>query len=266
MSNSIFGSLLPTPLLERRGVPFYHDKTEKEFSDDVYERYDIYVNRQTALHLADELYGRYPLQELKDYLFRFLPTSAGLRVADIGCSVGRLIGDIALSRPEWDCYGIDYSYQMLRQAQRYWNAGETITPNLYRYGWGAPALTGSALRNMHFALAKAETLPFPDASLDFLFSTFLIDRLGNPFGALAEWARVLRPGGQLLIVSPLNFLDPTAWRQAHPPIKVLTKLQTLGWELEDWTDPLSLREPMDARGNYVGWQCIAAAFRKPETS
>lgn len=262
MSYASFGRLLPPPLSVRRGIPFYYDKSEKEFADDVYERYDAYVNRQTALHLADQLHGGYPLQPLQDYIDTFLPQDETLRIADIGCSVGRLVGDIAVACPNWDCYGLDFSYQMLQQARRYWRLGQTLTPNLHRYGWSAPSLTGKHLPNLHLALARAEKLPFPDASLDVLFSTFLIDRLPTPFAAFTEWARVLKPGGRLIFVSPLNLLNSSSWRDAHPPVKILQRLQIAGWTLIDWTDPLDVREPMDARGNFVGWRCIAGVFQQ----
>lgn len=258
------GSLLPPAPSSRKGIPFYYEKSEAEFSADVYERYDELVTRQTALHLADELHGHYPFQPLQDYISLFLPTDEHLAVADIGCSVGRLIGDIAGANPIWDCYGVDLSYQMLRQAKEYWAKGETLRPNLIRYGWDTPELAGRELSNLHFALAKGEHLPFPDGSLDVLFNTFLIDRLPGPFTAFQEWARVLKPGGLLVVVSPLNFLLPEGWRSAHPPVKILSYLQDQGWQVEDWTDPLSLEEPMDVRGNLVRWSCVGFVVRSPK--
>lgn len=253
-----FGHLLPPPPAERRGIPFYHEKTEDEFRSDVYERYDSLVTRQTALHLADEIHGTYPFADLLAYIERWLPASQhALAVADIGCSVGRIAGELAGKHPDWDVYGIDLSYQMLRQARDYWMAGETLHPNLIRFGWGTPALVGRTLPNVHFALARAGRLPFPDASLDVLINTFLIDRLPAVFPTFAEWARVLKPGGRLITVSPLNFLEPAGWRDAHPPVKILEQLRSAGWQPADWTDPLFLAEPMDARGNAVSWQCLA---------
>ena len=256
------GRLLPPAPSFRRGIPFYYEKSEAEFKADVYERYDEFVNRQTVLHLADELHGAYPFQSLKKYISRYLPCGERLTVADIGCSVGRLMGDLALANPSWDCYGIDLSYQMVRQANDFWVKGQTLRPNLIRYGWGTLELPGQNLTNLHFALAKGERLPFSDASLDVLFNTFLFDRLASPFAALGEWARVLMPGGRLIVVSPLNFLQPDGWRTAYPPVKILDYLQQQGWIVEDWTDPLPLEEPMDARGNMVSWACVAFVVRK----
>ncbi|WP_020566862.1 class I SAM-dependent methyltransferase [Neolewinella persica] len=258
MSDLDFGRLLPAPLSVRRGVPFYYQKSEAEIAGDVYERYDALVTRQTALHLADELHGGYPFATLLEYVSTWLPVSKQpLAVADLGCSVGRIAATLAQRYADWDVYGLDLSYQMLRQARDFWTQGVNLQPNLIRFGWGTPALDGYQLENLHFGLSRAEALPFPDASLDVIINTFLIDRLPGPFSAFAEWRRVLKPGGRLITVSPLNFLQPDSWRKAYPPVKILDHLRQAGWRLDDWTDHLPLAEPMDARGNAVNWQCLA---------
>ena len=59
--------------------------------------------------------------------------------------------------------------------------------------------------------ASAERLPHSDASLDVVVADSLLEHLDNPAQALAEWARVLRPGGTLLVWSPNRFslaIDP----------------------------------------------------------
>lgn len=262
-----FGSLLPAAPQTRRGIPLYHHKSEAEYREDIYERYDELVTRQTALHLADELHGSYPFQPSLNYIERFLPPAEELCALDLGCSVGRLIASLANRHPSWDCYGVDYSYQMLRQAREYWLEGRELRPNLLRLGFGSPVLRrgaafDNALKNLRFALAKAEVLPFPDASLDLLVNTFLIDRLSDAMAAYREWYRVLKPGGRVITVSPLNFLSVKEWRDFHPPIKIIDFLTRNGWTLEDWTDPLLLREPMDARGNAINWRCIAFVLEK----
>ncbi|WP_420458419.1 class I SAM-dependent methyltransferase [Neolewinella sp.] len=257
-----FGHLLPPPPTERRGIPLYYDKTEDETRRDVYERYDELVTRQTLLHLCDSLHGGYPLQPLLDYISRWLPNRPCISIADIGCSVGRLIGEFATLHPDWDCYGIDFSYQMLRQARDYWVLGKTLAPNLLRFGYPLTELNGRLLPNLHFALADACRLPFPNGSLDLLWSTFLIDRLNDIPAATGEWQRVVRPGGRLVMVSPLNFLRVEQWKNHHPPIKLIDHLLHTGWKLIDLTDPLLLFEPMDARGNQVRWHTFAVVLQK----
>ena len=253
----------------RRGISFYHDKSEAEFREDVYERYDALVTRQMALHLADELHGAYPFQPLLDYLIRWLPTGEHLWACDVGCSVGRLAAEVAAHRPSWKVSGIDLSYQMLRQANDFWIKEIDVTPNLLKYGWGSPRLTTSyparldnsaaapISHRLDFSLAKAEDLPFDDERLGLVLNTFLIDRVGDPSAVFAEFARVLRPGGRLITVTPLNFLSAAGWRDTFPAVKILQRLRSEGWTILDWTDPLVLDEPMDARGNAVRWACVA---------
>ncbi|MBB4078964.1 SAM-dependent methyltransferase [Lewinella aquimaris] len=258
-----FGSLFPDPLNVRRGIPLYYLKSEEENRRDVYERYDELVARQTALHLADELHGGYPLRKVSDYIRQWLPDLADAAAVDIGCSVGRQIADIAGGHPNWDCYGLDFSYQMVRQAQDYWKEGKTLNPNLLRFGYPTVALQGQVLPNLHFALADAKTLPFPDRSLDLIVNTFLIDRLPDLSATFAEWLRVLKPGGRLITISPLNFLQLDHWRQHYPPMKIIDPLLRDGWDLLDLTDPLMIHEPMDARGNEVVWKTLAFVVESP---
>ena len=263
------------PVLVRQGVPFFHDKSAAEFSADVYERYDALVTRQTGLHLADELHGGYPFQELLDYVTTWLPGGEQLSAVDVGCSVGRLAAEMAMHNPTWSVAGIDLSYQMLRQANDYWVKGLALQPNLMKFGFGSPTLRAPEVftpaadadsSRLQFALAKAEDLPLADASLDVVLNTFLIDRLPNPYAAFPEFWRVLKPGGRLITVTPLNFLTPDGWREAYPPIKILQRLQQAGWLVLDWTDPLVLEEPMDIRGNAVCWSCVAFVLQRGSTT
>jgi ubiquinone/menaquinone biosynthesis C-methylase UbiE len=48
--------------------------------------------------------------------------------------------------------------------------------------------------------ARAEALPFADASFDTVVSTLVLCTVEDPAGALAEARRVLRPGGRLLFI------------------------------------------------------------------
>ena len=51
-------------------------------------------------------------------------------------------------------------------------------------------------------LADAVALPLPNAALDYLCSSHVLEHLPNPLAALHEWHRVLRPGGWLYLVVP----------------------------------------------------------------
>ena len=65
--------------------------------------------------------------------------------------------------------------------------------------------------------ARAEALPFPDASFDTAVVTFALCSVDDPDTALAEIARVLRPGGRLLFLEHVRDTDPKiARKQDHP--------------------------------------------------
>ncbi|HET8862310.1 MAG TPA: class I SAM-dependent methyltransferase [Solirubrobacterales bacterium] len=56
--------------------------------------------------------------------------------------------------------------------------------------------------------AGAEGLPFADSSFDTAVFTLVLCTVPNPRAALAEAARVLKPGGQLLFVEHVRAQDP----------------------------------------------------------
>ncbi len=56
-------------------------------------------------------------------------------------------------------------------------------------------------------LARAESLPFPDAAFDAVTFTYLLRYVDDPGAVLAELVRVLRPGGT---IASLEFHEPEA--------------------------------------------------------
>lgn len=60
--------------------------------------------------------------------------------------------------------------------------------------------------------APAERLPFEDASVDTVVSTLVLCTVADPLAALAETARVLRPGGSLLFAEHVRSASPRAAR------------------------------------------------------
>ena len=56
------------------------------------------------------------------------------------------------------------------------------------------------LRNVErLAVMDAEHLDFPDASFDVIVAQYVVTAVPNPEAALDEFARVLRPGGEIVI-------------------------------------------------------------------
>ncbi len=71
--------------------------------------------------------------------------------------------------------------------------------------WVARCQATSNAANLRFTLGRAEQLPFDDASLDLVTCQTLLIHVQDPAQVLAEFARVLKPGGVLLAAEPNNF-------------------------------------------------------------
>lgn len=56
-------------------------------------------------------------------------------------------------------------------------------------------------RNVHFQVGDLQALPFPDASFDQVLLSNVLTYLEKPADALTEAARVLRPSGELVVVT-----------------------------------------------------------------
>lgn len=54
----------------------------------------------------------------------------------------------------------------------------------------------------HYVVGNADAIPAPMGSLDFIFSSHVLEHLANPLGHLAYWRTLLRPGGRVVAVVP----------------------------------------------------------------
>ena len=90
--------------------------------------------------------------------------------------------------------------------------GLDITLAMLRQGQEVVARRGGEDR-IRLVLARAEQLPFPDASFDALTFTYLLRYVDDPAATLRELARVVRPGGRIAAV---EFHRPPRhpWREA----------------------------------------------------
>lgn len=247
---------MKAPLSYRKDIPFYCDKTAVDYQKDPYERFDSHVVRQTALHLADDWWKGYPMQAILDFAAPYYPKSP-TSIVEIGCGVGRWIASLAQIYPQATCWGIDYSYQMLRQAQTFWIKGQAMTLDLSHKGL-TPSLIveGKTVPNLSFGLAQAAQLPFADKSQSVVLSSFLLDRLEDPVQGLLEMKRVLQADGTLILVTPLNFNKADNWQQFYPAIKIQDYLHQLGLEVIKWQEDLFIQEPLDGHGNLITWKCL----------
>jgi SAM-dependent methyltransferase len=72
----------------------------------------------------------------------------------------------------------------------------------------APALQQLHARGGRVTLGEVTALPFADASFDLVCALDIIEHVDDEKGALAEISRVTKPGGTLLISTPLH---PSRW-------------------------------------------------------
>lgn len=248
---------MKSPLSYRNKIPFFCEKSKVEFQKDIYERYDDMVIRQSALHLADQIWGKYPMQKAIDFAKENYPSNPKARILEIGCGVGRWISHLAKRYPQSDCWGIDYSYQMLKRAHEFWIQGKEVSIDLTNRGFSKSLIVdGHQIGNLNFGLAKASELPFSDQSQDLIVSSFLLDRVLEPIDALNEWYRVLSLDGKLIVITPLNFEKTKHWQELYPPTKLQDTLIKSGFKVLYWKEGITLEEPLDFHGNKISWKCL----------
>ncbi len=112
------------------------------------------------------------------------PAGRSAVVLDIGTGPGTSAGGLARALPESQILGLDISAQMLRIARR------------------RLARTPEAARRIALMQGDALALPLPDASVDAAVGQSLLYLLSDRDRALREIARVLRPGGRLVLLEP----------------------------------------------------------------
>lgn len=117
---------------------------------------------------------RLTYRPVHDAVLRAVRDAGCRRVLDVGCGTGLLTGRVRATLPQSTVVGCDFSRGMLEQAS-------ARRPDL---GW----VQGDALR-----------LPFREASFDAVLSTESFHWFPDPDAALAEFRRVLVPGGRAFI-------------------------------------------------------------------
>jgi ubiquinone/menaquinone biosynthesis C-methylase UbiE len=110
--------------------------------------------------------------------------AAPLRVLDVGCGTGYLLRLLAERCPQAsELAGIDAAPSMIEAAEQ---AAED--------------------QRLRFTVGVAERLPYPDHAFDLVVSTTSFDHWADQQAGLGECARVLAPGGHLMLAdlfSPL---------------------------------------------------------------
>jgi len=98
-------------------------------------------------------------------------------ILDVGCGTGRLLRSTEQKFPAAALEGVDAAVEMVKHAQ-------AVNP---------------ARSRIRFQQATAERLPFAADQFDLVFSTMTFHHWDDQAHAVAEVARVLKPGGRWLL-------------------------------------------------------------------
>jgi phosphatidylethanolamine/phosphatidyl-N-methylethanolamine N-methyltransferase len=137
--------------------------------------------------------------------------AAGDRILEVGVGTG-------LSLPYYSTasrlFGIDFSEPMLRKART--------------------RVSKLGLRNVEgLAVMDAQQMAFPDKSFDVIVAQLVVTSVPDPERALDECLRVLKPGGEIVLVSRIG-ADNGVRRAVEQHFTPMTR--RLGWRLEfPWT-------------------------------
>ena len=127
---------------------------------------------------GDEAAPALQLAQWHEDALRLAPPLAGQRVLEVGCGVGDFA--VHLAKAGAAVTAMDFSPAAIEMARK---RGEAHAVKV------------------DFQTADAQALPFADASFDVLLSCECLEHLPDPQKALHEMARVLRPGGKLVLTT-----------------------------------------------------------------
>ncbi|MFO1082822.1 MAG: class I SAM-dependent methyltransferase [Reyranellaceae bacterium] len=174
------------------GLPAYyrqhfHFQSGGWLSEDSASLYDTQV--EVLFTGAADAMRRRALRPIAEWLAG--RSQRGLRGLDVGCGTGRLLAFLHDAWPGLRLSGLDLSAPYLAEARR---------------------LIGPTAR-VKLLEGAAERLPFDDASLDLVVSSFLLHELPAEVRAtaLAEMARVIRLDGLIVIVDSIQRGDEPGW-------------------------------------------------------
>ena len=171
--------------------------TENTPAQAVVEHFDKYRDWARLYDTAD---GRnYHFHVRRNRVLELLPEQLG-RVLDVGCGPG-VMTEVVLERGgTFD--GVDLSPEMISEANE-------------KFG---------QLPNVRFAVGNIEAIDAVDNAYDQLICMAVIEYLKTPDKALAEMARVLKPGGIAILTMPKRWHVSRVAVAATLPVRLVAKM------------------------------------------
>ena len=133
----------------------------------------------------------------------------GQRALDVCCGTGDLA--FALAAQGAEVTGLDFSEAMLAVAE---DRRQKAEVRGQRSEGGTPPSALGPPPYVSFVRGDAQHLPFPDASFDLVTVGYGLRNLASWEAGLAEMARVVRPGGKLLVLD-FGKPDQALWRAVY---------------------------------------------------
>src|SRR5258707_14351240 len=131
----------------------------------------------------------------------------GGRILDVGVGTGLSLSDYS---PTTRLCGVDISEPMLRKAQS--------------------RVRALGLKNVEaLAVMDARNLAFADSSFDVVVAQYVITAVPDPEATLDEFARVLKPGGEIVLVNHIG-AEAGLWRAFETWFSPVAR--KLGWRPE----------------------------------
>ena len=145
----------------------------------------------------DERYYSRELFRRLDEMVGSFGLSKGDCVLDVGCGTGGLIPSLLkILSPSGVIHAIDFAEEMVKRAKKKFED----------------------YQNVHFILGSVETLPFDEASFNYVICFGAFPHFNGKEKALKEMHRVLKTGGYLFIAHALSSVEIKAHHKTSSPV------------------------------------------------
>ena len=159
------------------------------------------------------------------------PNRPGARALDVGCGVGQVVA--RLNSAGFEAYGVDVSEPNIARARQF---------------------------SDRCALYDGKRLPFPDRRFASAGALNVLEHVDEPEDFIRELARVVEPGGKIVLSSP-NFFRVLGFRDYHP------RMRGIGAKWRNWRRICEKRAQMKsapAQARFDRMQPIARPKFQPD--